>query len=154
MSSTEEQMEWSAGSGMDHVTYANLLFSGAFIIYLLTISLLEFYLVTVPDKLENEEGLENRNEIRRLEEGSNSPRSWIRNLLHSNNSGNQDENGRIESYEAVPLGRTGPSSASSSERRERVERELEEEEGTVFDIGDLDDAEEINASDSYWKEKP
>lgn len=43
LSATEEQMQWVAGSGMDSTTYANILFSGAFAIYLVGNALLELY---------------------------------------------------------------------------------------------------------------
>ncbi|GAA5864166.1 hypothetical protein JCM3774_001241 [Rhodotorula dairenensis] len=43
LSATEEQMQWVAGSGMDSTTYANVLFSGAFAIYLVGNALLELY---------------------------------------------------------------------------------------------------------------
>lgn len=45
LSATEEQMQWIAGSGMDSTTYANILFSGAFAIYLVGNALLELYMV-------------------------------------------------------------------------------------------------------------
>lgn len=45
LSATEEQMQWIAGSGMDSTTYANILFSGAFAIYLVGNALLELYIV-------------------------------------------------------------------------------------------------------------
>ncbi|GAA6018593.1 hypothetical protein JCM8202_000573 [Rhodotorula sphaerocarpa] len=44
LSATEEQMQWVAGSGMDSTTYANILFSGAFVIYLVGNGLVELYL--------------------------------------------------------------------------------------------------------------
>ncbi|GAA5983554.1 hypothetical protein JCM10908_000332 [Rhodotorula pacifica] len=43
LSATEEQMQWIAGSGMDSTTYANILFSGAFAIYLVGNAMVELY---------------------------------------------------------------------------------------------------------------
>ncbi|KAK4047121.1 hypothetical protein OIV83_005573 [Microbotryomycetes sp. JL201] len=44
MSATEEQVKWVDGEiGMDATTYANILFSGAFIVYLVGIALVELY---------------------------------------------------------------------------------------------------------------
>ncbi|GAA5919595.1 hypothetical protein JCM1841_001067 [Sporobolomyces salmonicolor] len=43
LSATEEQMIWVAGSGMDSTTYANILFSGAFAIYLAGVAMVDLY---------------------------------------------------------------------------------------------------------------
>ncbi|TNY22122.1 putative membrane protein [Rhodotorula diobovata] len=43
LSATEEQMQWVAGSGMDSTTYGNILFSGAFAIYLVVTMMLDLY---------------------------------------------------------------------------------------------------------------
>lgn len=154
MSSTEEQVAWTASTGIDHVTYANGLFSGAFIIYLLGIGLLEFYSLTRP---KSKEELLNQDEVRRVEEGAshNNSTGWIRNfsfLRSSNVEGRND--GRQESYEAIPLDnspRNGSSegSATSSETRVNGERDVRGE--TVFDLGEDDEDDGLN--DSYYKEK-
>ncbi|GAA5822236.1 hypothetical protein JCM3770_005860 [Rhodotorula araucariae] len=44
LSATEEQMQWIAGSGMDSTTYANILFSGSFAIYLVGTAMFDLYL--------------------------------------------------------------------------------------------------------------
>ncbi|GAA6003801.1 Ytp1p [Rhodotorula paludigena] len=43
LSATEEQMAWIAGSGMDSTTYANILFSGSFAIYLVGVAMFDLY---------------------------------------------------------------------------------------------------------------
>ncbi|POY74675.1 hypothetical protein BMF94_2437 [Rhodotorula taiwanensis] len=58
LSATEEQMQWVAGSGMDSTTYANILFSGAFAIYLVGNGLVEIYLYQTAGKDEPEESFE------------------------------------------------------------------------------------------------
>ncbi|KAG8874619.1 hypothetical protein FRB98_008338 [Tulasnella sp. 332] len=43
LSATEEQLAWIADSGMDHVTYTVILFSGSFVIYLTAAIIVEIY---------------------------------------------------------------------------------------------------------------
>lgn len=153
MLSTEEQVAWTASTGIDHVTYANGLFSGAFIIYLLGIALLEFYSITRP---KSKEELLNQDEVRRVEEGaSNNSGGWRRNFsfLRSSNGERRNDN-RQESYEAIPLDnsiRNGSSEGSATSSQTRVNGEREVRGETVFDLGEDDEDDGLN--DSYYKEK-
>lgn len=144
LSATEEQMQWVSSSGMDPVTYANILFSTSFIIYLFGAGLLELYERTRIDdskpRLVEED----------LERGEQ--RSWfgiplptyVQAMLSSGGS----ERSTREHYEAVPL--TATPSNRSSGTSDEVPQERVMQNSTVFDVGD---EEEDAREDSYWEER-
>lgn len=162
MSATEEQMSWISGSevGMDSATYINGLFSGAFVIYLVGVALMDFFETTRPTESIPTDRVHDEEMGARVERGTRRTGSWLENVWATfPGQGRRLDEGRNTThapnreYEHIPLTSGGEiaeegSSQESFElgsRRRRVETSE-----TVFELGE-DDAED-NGDDGYWKE--
>ncbi|KAK4702745.1 hypothetical protein P7C70_g3476, partial [Phenoliferia sp. Uapishka_3] len=157
LSATEEQMQWIAGSGMDSTTYANILFSTSFVIYLVGAGLLELYERLAEDKSGFREGEEDLERGRgwfgfRLPETFPGIGARLGDLASGRSTGpaiGRDTNGEREAYEAVPLTASVSASGSSEEMDRTREREA-----TVFDIGEEEEVDlEDDQGERYWDEK-
>lgn len=149
LSATEEQMQWIAGSGMDSTTYANIMFSGSFIIYLVGAALLELY-----ERLAEAKAAPPP-EAGDLENGGG--RAWFGIQLPSYFPGQGSRLGGPrepvgDAYEALPL--TASGSAGSSEGAEERERR-EDRERTIFGVGDEELGEDLedDGGERYWDER-
>ncbi|GAA5925569.1 Ytp1p [Sporobolomyces koalae] len=162
MSATEEQMSWVAGSGMDSTTYINILFSGAFVIYLVAVAMVDLYALTkVKPRAGEPRGRNFEDQVDLEERGRWFRNAWTRVVTGSS----RDERaGRTTTneFESVPLtsgddsivqGETNPDTSQESfELTSRGSRPTRQEE-TVFDLGDEEDDDEDRGDDGYWKER-
>ncbi|GAA6022906.1 hypothetical protein JCM11491_006624 [Sporobolomyces phaffii] len=167
MAATEEQMAWVAGSGMDSTTYVNGLFSGAFVVYLVAVALVDLFVATrapgAPRRRTHdvEATADDDGSTRRAPPSS----SWWRDVVarttgwSDRGRGAATEGSRRDGeYESVPL-TTDHVVAGSSEESFELERRRtdgptrhtrDETAETVFELGD--EEEEDRGDDGYWKE--
>lgn len=139
LSSTEEQMQWVAGSGMDSTTYANILFSGAFVLYLAAVFLVELYERGVAPKESNgNEGRAGGD----IEAG----RSWYGIPIPSSFTGSgfpgigrslRDGGQSVRNDDYVPMSQV-PDSGYGGDRE-------------VFEVGG--DEDEDGGDDAFWEER-
>lgn len=153
-------MQWVAGSGMDATTYANILFSGAFIVYLVAVALVEGYEWGARPKEEQEEDVERAEGVegRRTLWGIPVPslRGGISLFPGSGRSLNGPNQGEeMRQYESVamePRNGSSPPDSGFGEGGGRVRLDSMQEDGDrrVFDLGD---EEEDEGDDKYWEER-
>ncbi|GAA5950765.1 hypothetical protein JCM3765_000601 [Sporobolomyces pararoseus] len=168
MSATEEQMSWISGSGMDSTTYIIGLFSGAFVIYLVGVVMLDLFEWTRPNTNTAERRRENGEEDE--ETGGRGNNRWFENLLSRfPGQGRRVDDDRsrrngtvgLRNYENVPLTsggmrdsvdvRNGGLDGEEQSSQESFELSTRRRQGeTVFDLGE--DEEVDNGDDGYWKE--
>ncbi|KAI5477202.1 integral membrane protein [Pseudohyphozyma bogoriensis] len=139
LSATEEQMKWISDSGMDPITYANILFSTSFVIYLAGNALLELFERTRkdPNAPPRQAGQDD------VERG----RMWYGIPVPDFNSflsgrGASPEHDNREHYESVPLTGSAVSGGAT----------MAEGNGMVFDLGE-EESEEDDGGDKYWSEE-
>ncbi|ORY84085.1 hypothetical protein BCR35DRAFT_303135 [Leucosporidium creatinivorum] len=164
LSATEEQMQWVAGSGMDATTYANILFSGAFVIYLVAVALVEGYEWGARPQEEKE------GDVERAEGGGGGRTIWgipVPSVVGgmglfpgAGRSLNGRERGEeMRQYESVAMEPTTTSGTRSShsppdsgfgEGRVRLDSMQEDGDRRVFDLGEEDEDE---GDDKYWEER-
>ena len=178
LSATEEQLAWVSTSGLDSTTYANGLFSLAFILYLTVAAMIETYERLAAAKDRREFGADSGD----LEEGARQrlpsrPSSWsplalfgaLVALFSSSSShggirgGGDAERARLaHEYESLtgeaaqrPHGSTRSSSHDSEpdslELAERHTQTRRRSNGTIFEVGEED--EDDDGGDDYWKEE-
>ncbi|KAK4048275.1 hypothetical protein OIO90_005894 [Microbotryomycetes sp. JL221] len=177
LSATEEQMRWIGSEiGMDPTTYANILFSTAFILYLVPNGLIELYELTKKQKDERDQIREIGDVEQAVVNHSNSMTGWrnlfngsVRNvfpgtgrsLSSGNNIGSIVTSGaggvemRDRHYESVPLSLAGAASVGRHNRSttgdsdfNQGQRPTSEDDRRVFELGD----EEDDGGDAYWDE--
>lgn len=147
LSATEEQMGWINSVGMDSTTYANILFSGAFVIYLVAVALVEFYERGSRTDLEKEGDLEQGG--RRIW-GIPLP-AFAGSVFPGAGRSLRSEEAVSAPYESVPMSNRSPPDSGFGEAGGRVRLDSMAEDGlnrSVFDLGD----EEDEGDDKYWEE--
>lgn len=131
-------MQMVAGSGMDATTWANVLFSGTFVIFLTTCVMLELYERTVRTGGGEGEG--------RRGEGS----SWFsmlsRGVRGTGRRREMDVDGAAHYFPVPAMGNSGTSSSENS--LEELRRSGGRDCSMVFDLADDDDDD-----DAEWKKR-
>ncbi|KAM0791544.1 hypothetical protein ACM66B_005992 [Microbotryomycetes sp. NB124-2] len=173
MSATEEQVKWVGGEvGMDATTYANILFSGAFVVYLVGVALVELYERQALAKQERDDARERGDVEDQGRHGSlrDEVRSWFklssfpgvgRTVGGRTTSSTSGANGvgaglemRDRHYETVPSSLAGAAAASNprfqANAPSRSAGQLDmDDDRRVFDLGEEEDD---DGGDHYWDE--
>ncbi|SGY21349.1 BQ5605_C016g08226 [Microbotryum silenes-dioicae] len=168
LSSTEEQMAWVGRDiEMDHITYANILFATAFVIYLVAVILVETYErlmleleareTGITERVDEEEGAGAREDRRWIMGGmiplpKASERFWESSATRAGAGSNDRQERTRAPYESVPM-------SISNRRSDEDEVELRSggssatmtnmgEDRSVFDIGEEEEAD----AREFWDE--